>query len=417
MDRYRLLFLFAMSLDIQKIREDFPILGEKVHDKPLVYFDNAATTQKPSAVIEAEADVYRTINSNIHRGVHHLSNLCTEAFEDVRKKVAGFINAGSSDEIVFTRGTTESVNLLSSSFGETFLREGDEVILSGMEHHSNIVPWQLLEERKGIRIKVIPVTDSGELNMGAFEQIISPRTKMVAVTHISNVTGTINPVREIIATAHKQEVPVMIDGAQAIHHLAVDVQKLDCDFYVFSGHKMYAPTGTGVLYGKSKWMEKMKPYQGGGEMIDKVSFSGTTFNELPYKFEAGTPNYAGVIGLGAAIDYLKGKDLEKIWTYEQGLFEYAIEKMQAVPDLRFIGEAKERSGVVSFLLGRSHPFDAGTLLDKLGFALRTGHHCAQPLMDRFGITGTVRASFVFYNTREEVDRLVEGLKRVGAMLE
>ncbi|WP_291860781.1 aminotransferase class V-fold PLP-dependent enzyme [Marinilabilia sp.] len=405
-----------MAFDIRKIRADFPILSQEVNGKPLVYFDNAATTQKPLAVIDAEAGVYKTINSNIHRGVHHLSNVCTEAFEDARKKVAGFINADSSDEIIFTRGTTESVNLLSFSFGETFLKEGDEVILTEMEHHSNIVPWQLLAQRRGVAIKVVPVTDNGELDMQVFGELLNEKTRLVAVAHISNVMGTINPVEEIIALAHAADVPVMIDGAQAIHHLPVDVQKLNSDFYVFSGHKMYAPTGVGVLYGKRKWLEMMKPYQGGGEMIDKVSFSGTTFNDLPYKFEAGTPNYAGVIGLGAAIDYLQEQGLEEIWAYEHELFEYAKEKMQTVPGMRFVGQTANHTSVISFLLGHSHPFDVGTLLDKLGFALRTGHHCAQPLMDRFQISGTVRASFAFYNTKEEVDRLVEALLRVGSML-
>mgnify|MGYP006287067475 CR=1 FL=1 len=412
-----LFILQNMNLDTQQIRNDFPLLSEEVYQKPLVYFDNAATTQKPVSVIEAEADVYRTINSNIHRGVHHLSNLCTEAFENVRKKVAGFINARSEKEIIFTRGTTESVNLLSVSFGDTFLQEGDEVILSGMEHHSNIVPWQLLQARKGIKIRVLPVTDGGELDLSGFEDMISSRTRLVALTHISNVMGTINPVREIIQKAHRFNVPVMIDGAQAIHHTAVDVQELDCDFYVFSGHKMYAPTGTGVLYGKSQWLEQMKPYQGGGEMIDKVSFEGTTFNELPYKFEAGTPNYAGVIGLGAAIDYLKEIGLQKIWTYEHDLFLHAQKTLRELPGIRFIGEAREQSSVISFMLGRAHPFDVGTLLDKLGIAVRTGHHCAQPLMDRFGISGTVRASFAFYNTFEEVNTLADGIRRITPMLE
>lgn len=405
-----------MAFDIQNIRDDFPILGQKVNGKPLVYLDNAATTQKPVSVIEAEANVYRTINSNIHRGVHHLSNVCTEVFEDVRQKVKDFINAPSSDEVIFTRGTTESVNLLAASFGETFLNPGDEIILTEMEHHSNIVPWQLLAQRKGVTIKVVPVTDGGELDMQALGEMLNEKTRLISVAHISNVMGTINPVREIVALAHAAEVPVMIDGAQAIHHVPVDVQALDCDFYVFSGHKMYAPTGVGVFYGKRKWLEQMNPYQGGGEMIDKVSFSGTTFNDLPYKFEAGTPNYAGIIGLGAAIDYLKQNHLEEIWNYEHQLFEYALDKMKSVSGIRFVGEAAQHTSVISFLLGNSHPFDVGTLLDKLGFALRTGHHCAQPLMDRFGIPGTVRASFAFYNTKEEVDHLVEALIRVGTML-
>jgi cysteine desulfurase/selenocysteine lyase len=412
----RIICFNAMAFDIQKIRNDFPILAQEVNGKPLVYFDNAATTQKPLAVIDAEAEVYKSFNSNIHRGVHHLSNVCTEAFEEVRKKVAGFINAESADEVIFTSGTTESVNLLSSSFGETFLNEGDEIILTEMEHHSNIVPWQLLAQRRGVSIKVVPVTDSGEMDMQAFSELLNEKTRMVAVAHISNVMGTINPIEEIIALAHASDVLVMIDGAQAIHHIPVDVKKLDCDFYVFSGHKMYAPTGVGVLYGKRKWLEQMNPYQGGGEMIDKVSFSGTTFNDLPYKFEAGTPNYAGVVGLGAAIDYLNEHGLEQIWAYEHELFEYAMEKMQEVPGIRFVGQAANHTSVISFLLGDSHPFDVGTLLDKLGFALRTGHHCAQPLMDRFRISGTVRASFAFYNTKGEIDRLVEALLRVGAML-
>lgn len=405
-----------MAFDIQKIRQDFPILKQEVNGKPLVYFDNAATTQKPRTVIDAEAEVYKSFNSNIHRGVHHLSNVCTEAFEEVRKKVAGFINAESSNEVIFTSGTTESVNLLSSSFGETFLNEGDEIILTEMEHHSNIVPWQLLAQRRGVGIKVVPVTDSGEMDMQAFSELLNGKTRLVALTHISNVMGTINPVEEIISLAHDADVPVMIDGAQAIHHIPVNVQRLDCDFYVFSGHKMYAPTGVGVLYGKRKWLEQMNPYQGGGEMIDKVSFSGTTFNDLPYKFEAGTPNYAGVVGLGAAIDYLQANRLNEIWAYEHQLFDYAMAKMRKVPGIRFVGQAPNQTSVISFLLGNSHPFDVGTLLDKLGFALRTGHHCAQPLMNRYQISGTVRASFAFYNTKEEVDRLVDALLRVGGML-
>lgn len=405
-----------MAFDIQKIRDDFPILHQDVNGKPLVYLDNAATTQKPLSVIDAEVRVYKTINSNIHRGVHHLSNVCTEAFEDVRRKTADFLNAGSSDEVIFTRGTTESINLLSFSFGETFLKQGDEIILTEMEHHSNIVPWQLLAKRQGVVIKVVPVTNEGELDLQAYSELLNEKTRLVAVTHISNVLGTINPVQEMIVLAHAAGVPVMVDGAQAIHHVPVDVQKLDCDFYVFSGHKMYAPTGVGVLYGKRKWLEQMNPYQGGGEMIDKVSFSGTTFNDLPYKFEAGTPNYAGVIGLGAAIDYLKNLGMEAVWEYEHELFEYAMKQMSQVPGIRFVGQAQNHTSVISFLLGDSHPFDVGTLLDKLGFALRTGHHCAQPLMDRFGIPGTVRASFAFYNTREETESLVNALKRVAMML-
>ncbi len=405
-----------MGINVKEIRDDFPILSGEVYGNPLVYFDNAATTQKPTSVIDAEAEVYRRYNSNIHRGVHHFSNLCTEAFENVRKKIAGFINAPSSEEVIFTSGTTESVNLLATSFSDTFLKAGDEVLLTEMEHHSNIVPWQLLEKRKGIVVKVIPVTDKGELDIQAFEELLTDRTCMVAVTHISNVMGTINPVEKIIAKAHAKNIPVMIDGAQAIHHTEVNVQKLDCDFYVFSGHKMYGPTGVGVLYGKKKWLENMNPYKGGGEMIDKVSFDGTTFNEIPYRFEAGTPNYAGVIALGAAVGYLQERNFKEILDYEHELFHYAKTQMKGIPGLRFVGDALEQSGVISFLVGKAHPFDVGTLLDKLGFALRTGHHCAQPLMERFGIPGTVRASFAFYNTYEEVDRFVKSMNKVSAML-
>ncbi len=403
-------------MNISSIRNDFPILSQQVYGKPLVYLDNAATTQKPSQVINAMAEVYRIYNSNIHRGTHHLSNRCTEAFEESRKKVAAFINAPHSREVIFTKGATESINLLVNSLAGSYFKEGDEVILTQMEHHANIVPWQMLEKRLNIVLKVVPLTGKGELDLSAFKNLFSPRTKFAAFTHISNVLGTINPVKKMIRIAHQHQVPVMIDGAQAIHHLGVDVQELDCDFYVFSGHKMYGPTGTGVLYGKEEWLDKMEPYQGGGEMIASVSFKGTTFNDLPYKFEAGTPNYAGAIGLGAAIDYLQTIGLETIWTYEHELFHYAYKEMLKVPGLRLIGDASDRSGVLSFLMGKAHPFDVGTLLDKLGIAVRTGHHCAQPLMEWYGIPGTVRASFAFYNTLEEVDALMAALNRIAPML-
>jgi len=401
-----------MNYPVDSIREDFPILKRMVNNKPLVYFDNGATSQTPIPVIEAMSSVYYEFNSNIHRGVHTLSNLGTEAFEGVRRKVAAFINARHSHEVIFTKGTTESINLVAYSYGEACILEGDEVIISGMEHHSNIVPWHLLQSRKGITLKVIPVLEDGSLDMEAYKQLLSPRTKLVAVTHISNVLGTINPVKEITAEAHKHGVPVLIDGAQAIHHEMVDVQELDCDFYVFSSHKMYGPTGTGVLYGKEKWLDKMPPWQGGGEMIKTVTLETSTFNELPFKFEAGTPDYVGVIGLGAAIDYIEGIGREVIRRYEGDLYAYAFDRLSAVEDIRIYGTAPVRGSLVSFLLGNIHPFDTGMLLDKMGIAVRTGHHCAQPLMDRFAIPGTVRASFALYNTREEVDILVAALAKV-----
>lgn len=401
-----------MNYPVDSIREDFPILKRMVNNKPLVYFDNGATSQTPIPVIEAMNRVYYEFNSNIHRGVHTLSNLGTEAFEGVRRKVAAFINARHSHEVIFTKGTTESINLVAYSYGEACILEGDEVIISGMEHHSNIVPWHLLQSRKGITLKVIPLLEDGSLDMEAYKQLLSPRTKLVAVTHISNVLGTINPVKEITAEAHKHGVPVLIDGAQAIHHEMVDVQELDCDFYVFSSHKMYGPTGTGVLYGKEKWLDKMPPWQGGGEMIKTVTLETSTFNELPFKFEAGTPDYVGVIGLGAAIDYIEGIGREVIRRYEGDLYAYAFDRLSAVEDIRIYGTAPVRGSLVSFLLGNIHPFDTGMLLDKMGIAVRTGHHCAQPLMDRFAIPGTVRASFALYNTREEVDILVAALAKV-----
>jgi cysteine desulfurase/selenocysteine lyase len=401
-----------MYYPIEDIRKDFPILSRPVNGRPLVYFDNGATTQTPRQVVEAMSGVYYEYNSNIHRGVHTLSNICTEAFEAVRQKITSFINAAETGEVIFTHGTTEAINLVAHSFGETYLKEGDELIISGMEHHSNIVPWQMLQKRKGLQLKVIPVLDNGTLDMAAYQKLLSPRTRLVAVTHISNVLGTINPIEEIIALAHQSNAAVLIDGAQAIHHTRVDVQQLDCDFYVFSGHKMYGPTGAGVLYGKEKWLAEMEPWQGGGEMIQTVTFEKSTFNELPYKFEAGTPDYVAIIGLGAAVDYLQDLGLDAIHQHEEALFTYAFDQLSTFGGIDFYGTAPHRGSLISFLMQGIHPFDAGTLLDKMGIAVRTGHHCAQPLMDRFGIPGTIRASFGLYNTAREVDVLMEGLAKV-----
>lgn len=401
-----------MSYSIESVRKDFPILSRSVNGRPLVYFDNGATSQTPIPVVEAMNRVYYEYNSNIHRGVHTLSNIGTEAFENVRKQVAGFINAAKVEEVIFTKGTTESINLLAYSFGESFLKAGDEIIISGMEHHSNIVPWHLLQKRKNIIIRVIPVLDDGSLDMEAYKALLSDKTKLLSITHVSNVLGTINPVKEMVELAHKYSVPVLIDGAQGIHHEEVDVQDLDCDFYVFSGHKMYGPTGTGVLYGKEKWLTEMEPWQGGGEMIKTVTLEKSTFNDIPYKFEAGTPDYVGVIGLGAAIDYINGIGLDAIREYERELYTYAFDRLSSISNLTIYGTAPHRGSLISFLLKDIHPFDAGTLLDKMGIAVRTGHHCAQPLMDRFSIPGTVRASFGLYNTKEEVDILIDGLAKV-----
>lgn len=401
--------------DVQQIRADFPILGRTVYGKPLVYFDNGATTQKPRCVVDAITDEYYSVNANVHRGVHFLSQQATELHEASRETVRKFINARSTNEIVFTRGTTESINLLVSSFGEEFMEEGDEVIISTMEHHSNIVPWQLLAAKRGIAIKVIPMNDRGELLLDEYEKLFSERTKIVSVAHVSNVLGTINPVGRIIATAHSHGVPVLIDGAQSIPHMPVDVQALDADFYVFSGHKVYGPTGVGVLYGKENWLDKLPPYQGGGEMIQHVSFERTTFNELPFKFEAGTPDYIGTTGLAKALDYVTALGMDNIAAYEHELTQYAMRRLKEIPDMRIFGEAEEKGSVISFLVGHIHHFDMGTLLDRLGIAVRTGHHCAQPLMQRLGIEGTVRASFGMYNTKEEVDTLVAGVERVRKM--
>lgn len=397
------------------VRQDFPILSRTVYGKPLVYLDNGATTQKPRCVVDAITDEYYSVNANVHRGVHFLSQQATELHEASRETVRRFINARSTTEIVFTRGTTESINLLASSFGEAFLKEGDEVIVSTMEHHSNIVPWQLLQMRKGIVLRVIPMNDRGELLLDEYERLFTPRTRIVCVAHVSNVLGTVNPVREMIATAHAHGVPVLVDGAQSIPHMPVDVQALDADFYVFSGHKIYGPTGVGVLYGKEDWLDKLPPYQGGGEMIQHVSFERTTFNELPFKFEAGTPDYIGTTGLAKALDYVSALGMERIAAYEHELTEYATRRLKEIPGMRIFGEAPEKGSVISFLVGNIHHFDMGTLLDRLGIAVRTGHHCAQPLMQRLGIEGTVRASFALYNTKEEIDALVAGVERVSRM--
>lgn len=408
--------IITMSYDIKAIRSQFPILKQQVYGKPLVYFDNGATTQKPQSVIDAQMGVYTQYNSNIHRGVHHLSNVCTDAFESARLKVQSFINAAHSHEIIFTRGTTEAINLLAHSLGESILKPGAEILISAMEHHANIVPWQMIAQRKGMTLKVIPISDNGELLMDEYEKMVSSRTGLVAITHISNVMGTINPTKQIIDIAHSHNVPVMIDAAQSIQHHPIDVQKLDCDFLVFSGHKMYAPTGTGVLYGKEEYLNRMSPWHGGGEMIEKVTFEKTTYNKLPFKFEAGTPDYAGAIALGAAIDFINSIGIENIEEYESNLYRYAIHRLGEIPNIRFIGEAKERSGAISFLLGNHHPFDVGTLLDKMGIAVRTGHHCAQPLMQRFNIPGTVRASLALYNTSEEIDKLIDGMMKTATIL-
>ena len=401
--------------DVTKIREDFPILSRKVYDRPLVYLDNGATTQKPLCVLDAMREEYLNVNANVHRGVHYLSQQATDLHEQAREKVRKFINAGSVNEIIFTRGTTESLNLVVSSFCDGFMSEGDEVIVSVMEHHSNIVPWQLQAARKGISLRVIPMNDKGELLLDEYEKLFTERTKIVSVTHVSNVLGTVNPVKEIVRIAHEHGVPVMVDGAQSTPHFAVDVQDIDCDFFAFSGHKMYGPTGVGVLYGKEDWLDRMPPYQGGGEMIESVSFEKTVFEHLPFKFEAGTPDYVATHGLATAIDYISSIGIDNISRHEQELTKYCMERMQEIDGIRLFGTANDKDAVVSFLVGDIHHLDMGTLLDRLGIAVRTGHHCAQPLMIRLGIQGMVRASFAMYNTKEEIDVLVEGIKRVSKM--
>lgn len=401
--------------DVTKIREDFPILSRKVYDRPLVYLDNGATTQKPLCVLDAMREEYLNVNANVHRGVHYLSQQATDLHEQAREKVRKFINAGSVNEIIFTRGTTESLNLVVSSFCDGFMSEGDEVIVSVMEHHSNIVPWQLQAARKGISLRVIPMNDKGELLLDEYEKLFTERTKIVSVTHVSNVLGTVNPVKEIVRIAHEHGIPVMVDGAQSTPHFAVDVQDIDCDFFAFSGHKMYGPTGVGVLYGKEYWLDRMPPYQGGGEMIESVSFEKTVFEHLPFKFEAGTPDYVATHGLATAIDYISSIGIDNISRHEQELTRYCMERMQEIDGIRLFGTANDKDAVVSFLVGDIHHLDMGTLLDRLGIAVRTGHHCAQPLMIRLGIQGTVRASFAMYNTKEEIDVLVEGIKCVSKM--
>ena len=400
---------------IDDIRNDFPILARKVYDKPLVYLDNGATTQKPLCVLDAMREEYLNVNANVHRGVHYLSQKATDLHEAARERVRSFINARSTNEIVFTRGTTESINLVVASFSEEMMKEGDEVIVSVMEHHSNIVPWQLQAAKRGIAIKVIPMTDEGALDMEEYEKLFSPKTRIVSVAHVSNVLGTVNPVDEIIRIAHAHGVPVMVDGAQSTPHFKIDVQRMDCDFFVFSGHKMYGPTGVGVLYGKEDWLDRLPPYQGGGEMIESVTFEKTVFAQLPFKFEAGTPDYVATHGLATAIGYMENLGLDNIARYEKQLTDYCMEQMKGIEGMRLFGVTAGKDAVVSFLVGDIHHLDMGTLLDRLGIAVRTGHHCAEPLMHRLGIQGTVRASFALYNTKEEVDALVAGISRVSKM--
>ncbi len=406
------------QLDIEKIRREFPILDTTVYGYPLVYLDNAATTQKPLAVLNAMEDYYRTINSNVHRGVHYLSQQATEACEASRRTVADFIGARYAHEVIFTRGTTESINLVASSFGKKFLQKGDSILVSGMEHHSNIVPWQMICEEKGATLKVIPIDENGELVLDSLDSLLTSGVKLVAFNYVSNALGTINPAKEIIAAAHRYGIPVLLDAAQAIQHLEVDVQDLDVDFLAFSSHKLYGPTGIGILYGKEEWLNKLPPYQGGGEMIKTVSFEKTTYNDLPFKFEAGTPDMAGMIGLGAAIDYVKGLGLQNIQQAEHDLMVYALDTLREIKGLRFIGngDASHRAGVISFLVGDIHPYDMGEILDKQGIAVRTGHHCAQPIMDRYCIPGTVRASLAVYNTPAEMDRLAAGVRKAVTLL-
>jgi cysteine desulfurase / selenocysteine lyase len=402
----------ADGLDVEKIRRDFPILSRTVYGKKLVYLDNAATSQKPRAVIDAISGYYENENSNIHRGVHFLSQLATEGYEDARTTVQKFVNAAESREVVFVRGTTEAINLVAQTYGRAHVGAGDEVLISAMEHHSNIVPWQLLCEEKGAQLRVAPMNDRGELLLDEFEKLLTPRTKMVAVPHVSNALGTINPLAAIVEMAHRRNIPVLVDGAQAVPHLRVDVRALDCDFYCFSGHKVYGPTGIGILYGKAALLESMPPYQGGGDMISSVTFAKTTYNKLPYKFEAGTPDVAGVIGLGAGIEYLNRLGIERVAAHEHELLAYATKTISAISGIRLIGTAQEKAGVLSFVMDDVHPHDIGTILDQQGIAIRTGHHCAQPVMERFGIPATARASFAVYNTKEEIDALAAGIQKV-----
>ena len=401
--------------NIQQVRDDFPILARTVYDKPLVYLDNAATTQKPLCVLDAMRDEYLNVNANVHRGVHYLSQQATDLHEAARETVRQFINAPKTEEIIFTRGTTESINLVVSSYVDAFMHEGDEVIVSVMEHHSNIVPWQLQAARKGIALRVIPMTDAGALDMQAFEQLFNERTRFVSVAHVSNVLGTVNPVKDICRIAHSHGVPVLVDGAQSTPHFKVDVQDIDCDFFAFSGHKIYGPTGVGVLYGKEAWLDRLPPYQGGGEMIESVTFERTVFEKLPFKFEAGTPDYVATHGLATALKYVSSLGLDNIAAHERELTTYCMEQMRTIPGMRLFGDTPNKDAVVSFLVGDIHHLDMGTLLDRLGIAVRTGHHCAQPLMERLGIQGTVRASFALYNTKDEIDALVSGIRRASTM--
>lgn len=403
------------ELNIDKIRADFPILSREVYGKPLVYLDNAATTQKPRCVMDKIVEMYSTVNANVHRGVHFLSQAATDEHEAARRTVARFIGAASENEIVFTRGATESINLVASSYCRSFCQEGDEILITAMEHHSNIVPWQLQADILGLKLRVAPINEKGELLFDEFEKLINARTKIIAVTHISNVLGTTNPIEKIVATAHKHGIPVLIDAAQSVQHCEVDVQQIDCDFLVFSSHKIYGPTGVGVLYGKEKWLNALPPYQGGGEMIASVSFEKTTFNKLPFKFEAGTPDFVGTAALATALDYVSSIGMENIAAYEHELLAYATEQMLAIPGLRILGTASRKSSVISFLVEGIHPYDLGTLLDKMGIAVRTGHHCAEPLMHILGVEGTVRASLAFYNTKAEIDLLVRGINRIVKM--
>jgi len=400
------------GFDVKRVRADFPILQQKVHGKPLVYLDNAATAQKPRAVIEAICHYYEGTNSNVHRGVHFLSEQATNEYEGVRATAQKFLNAASSTEIIFVRGTTEGINLVAQSYGRANVQAGDEILITGMEHHSNIVPWQILCDERGATLRAAPINDAGELDLDAFSKMIGSETKLVAVTHVSNALGTVNPVRRIVEIAHSFDVPVLVDGAQAVPHMKADVRALGCDFYTFSGHKVYGPTGIGVLYGKAALLEKMPPYQGGGDMIMSVSFEKTVYNRLPYKFEAGTPDIAGVIGLGAALDCVTSLGIENIGAHESELLRYATSAVSAIPSLRVIGTAKEKAGVLSFTLDNIHPHDIGTILDREGIAVRTGHHCSQPVMRHFGVEATARASFGLYNTKEEVDALVRGIEKV-----
>ncbi|MCB0557907.1 MAG: cysteine desulfurase [Lewinellaceae bacterium] len=405
-----------IAFDVEKVRKEFPLLQTSMNGKPIAFLDSAASSQKPHQVIDAITTYYREKNANVHRGVYQLSQEATTAFENARERARSFINAPASKEVIFVRGCTEGINLVASTFGKRFLKEGNEVLVSGMEHHSNIVPWQMACEDRGARLRVIPVNDRGELIMEEFERLLTDKVKIVAVTHVSNTLGTINPVAEIIAKAHEKGIPVLVDGAQAIPHMKVDVQELDADFYTFSGHKMFGPTGIGVLYGKEKWLNEMPPYQGGGEMIETVTFEKTTYNELPHKFEAGTPDIAGAVGLEAAIEYIQSIGYEAIHRHEAELLAYGAHQLQQIEGIRFIGTAREKASVISFLVEGIHPYDLGTILDKLGIAVRTGHHCTQPLMERFCIPGTVRASLAFYNNKNDIDRLVEGVRRAVAML-